>query len=91
MSEHVSFAGIGGKQCVKIILQLSTVDLDHTAVEIIPTTKGRVSKLGINLKFVFSGVGIISNYRPPAVIVGQQISFNANKIFCLGKIGSNYF
>ena len=87
MSEHVSFAGIGGKQCVKIILQLSTVDLDHTAGEIIPTTKGRVSKL----KFVFSGVGIISNYRPPAVIVGQQISFNANKIFCLGKIGSNYF
>ena len=57
----MSFAGIGGKQCVKIILQLSTVDLDHTAGEIIPTMKGRVSKLGINLKFVFSGVGIISN------------------------------
>ena len=57
----MSFAGIGGKQCVKIILQLSTVDMDGPAVEIIPTTKGRVSKLGIKLKFVFSGVGIISN------------------------------
>ena len=61
MSEHVSFAGIGGKQCVKIILQLSTVDMDGPAVEIIPTTKGRVSKPGSKLKFVFSGVGIISN------------------------------
>ena len=57
----MSFAGIGGKQCVKIILQLSTMDLGGPAVEIIPTMKGRVSKLGINLKFVFSGVGIISN------------------------------